>query len=61
MRHCCYFREKWGIEGMTALPKVKQENLGVEQEIEAVPIVAFARPWTRAGSVPGAAQLLPVS
>lgn len=29
---------------MTALPKVKQENLWVEQEIEAVPIIAFARP-----------------
>jgi len=46
---------------MTALPKVKPENSWAEQEIEAVPISAFARAQTRAGSAPGAVQLLLVS
>lgn len=41
---------------MNALPKGRQENLWVEQEIKVVPISAFA--WAGAGSVPGAVQLL---
>lgn len=43
MRHCCYFREKWGLEGLNALPKVRQENLWVEQEMEVAPIRLLRR------------------
>lgn len=45
-------------EALNALPKAREENLWVEQEIEVVPISAFARPWAGAGSVPAAVQLL---
>lgn len=37
-------------EGMNSVPKVRQENLWVEQEIKVVPLSVFARPWTGAGS-----------